>query len=101
MAAHFRDAQGIPFTLLVDHGRDTYEVLELGRGTLMAVAGPRVWAGFAKGIVTGKGVARPKQDPFQLAGAVVADKGGKVLYVHRNTTSSDDAPVEDLLAALP
>lgn len=101
MAAHFRDTQRIPFPLLVDRERQTYRALELARGSRMDVMGPAVWGRFAKGIVTGKGLGIPKQDPLQLSGMVVADTGGEILFVYRSKTSADNAPVRDLLDALP
>ncbi len=100
MAADFRDKQEIPFLVLVDHTKETYRMLELGRGSLMQIMGPQVWLRAAKGLVTGHGVAAPKQDPYQLGGAVVVGRGGSVKHVHRAKTSSDNLPVDDLLAAL-
>ena len=100
MAAHFRDEQKIPFLLLVDRTKKTYRMLGLGRASLMQVAGPKVWTRFAKGMVTGHGVGMPKQDPYQLAGAVVLDKGGEIKHVHRSKSAPDNLPVDDLLAAL-
>lgn len=100
MAADFRDQQEIPFPVLVDHTKKTYRMLGLGRGSMVKIMGPQVWLRGAKGLLTGHGMATPKQDPYQLGGAVVLDKGGRVKHVHRATTSSDNLPVDDLLAAL-
>jgi hypothetical protein len=101
MAAHFRDSQEVPFRLLVDHDRETYKALGLPRANLMQVAGPTVWVRAAKGLLTGKGVAPAKQDPFQLGGTVVVDVGGSVLFLHRSTDASDNAAIDDVLGALP
>ena len=101
MAAHFRDAQKIPFPLLVDQRRQTYRALGIGRGSLIDVAGPKVWARSAKSILTGKGQGVPKQDPLQLGGAIVVETGGRVRYVHRAKTSSDNPKPEELLEQLP
>jgi hypothetical protein len=38
---------------------------------------------------------------LQLAGALVVAPGGKVLYLHQATGAEDNAPVDDLLEALP
>jgi hypothetical protein len=97
MAAHFRDSQKIPFPLLVDHRKQTYRALEIGRGSWMDVAGPKVWARSAKSILSGKGQGVPKQDPLQLGGAIVVDAGGRVRYMHRAKTSSDNPKPEELL----
>jgi hypothetical protein len=100
MAAHFRDTQDIPFPLLVDHTKQTYRALELGRGSWMDVAGPKVWARGAKSILSGKGQGVPKQDPMQLGGAIVVEAGGRVKYIRRAKTSSDNPKPEDLLGQL-
>jgi peroxiredoxin len=100
MAADFRDKQDIPFRLLVDNTKETYRVLEMKKGSLLDVVGPGVWLRGARGILSGKGAAMPKQDPYQMGGAVVVDKGGEVKFVHRGQHAPDTAPVDKLLAAL-
>jgi peroxiredoxin len=97
MAADFRDKQAIPFRLLVDHDKETYRLLEMKRGGLMDVVGPAVWWRGAKGILSGHGVATPKQDPYQMGGVAVVAAGGEISYIHRSEEASDNIPVEDLL----
>lgn len=101
MAADFRDKKGMPFPLLVDANKQTYKALGLRRGSTKDVAGPRVWArglkAFAMGQTQGLTI---KQDPLQLGGAVVFDRGGEVKLVHRAEHSADNLPVGELLAAL-
>lgn len=99
MAAHFKEKQNVPFTLLVDQEQQTYRALELGRSVLGAT-GPKVWLKGAKTIMSGHALARPREDWQQLGGAMVVDKGGDVLFVHRATDSADNAPVRRLLEAL-
>ncbi|MEA2497758.1 MAG: hypothetical protein QOH26_163 [Actinomycetota bacterium] len=101
MAAYFRDQFEIPFPLLVDHEQATYRAVEIRRGNQWEVAGPQVWIRYAKGLLTGKGVALPKQDVLQMGGVAVVDTDGKILFMHRGETSADNAPVEELLDALP
>lgn len=101
MAADFREKQDVPFPLLVDRTKQTYRALEMKRGTLWDVAGPPVWLRFAKGIFGGHGVDKPKQDPLQMGGVLVVDRGGDVLYEFRASASSDAPPIEDVLAAVP
>ena len=100
MAADFRDKQDIPFRLLVDRTKETYRALEMKKGSLLDVVGPGVWLRGAKGILTGKGAAMPKQDPYQMGGAVVVDKGGEVKLIHRGERASDTATVDKMLGAL-
>lgn len=101
MAAHFRDEYAIPFPLLVDRHKETYRAVELRRGSLWEIAGPPVWIRGMKGILQGHMWRVPKQDPEQLGGVIVAEPGGKVVYVHRSTRSSDNPPTDEVLAAIP
>lgn len=103
MAADFRDKQDIPFPLLVDRGRETHRALELKRGNLLDVAGPKQVVRGIKSLLTGNAQGRPapKQDVLQLGGALVVAPGGEVLYRHQATGAEDNAPVDDLLNALP
>lgn len=103
MAADFKQKQDIPFALLVDRRRETHRAVELARGKLLDVAGPKQIVRGIKSFLTGSGQGRPapKQDVLQLGGALVVAPGGKVLYRHVATGSDDNAPVDDLVAALP
>ena len=44
---------------------------------------------------------KPKEDPFQLGGVIVADKGGQVVYSHMSKKSSDNPPTDEVIAAIP
>ena len=103
MAADFKEKQGIPFPLLVDRRRETHRLLELQRGNLLDIVGPKQVLRGVKAFVAGTSAGRPapKQDVLQLGGAVVVNAGGDVLYTHRAAGSEDNAPADDLLAALP
>lgn len=100
MAADFRDKQGIGFPLLVDRTKETYRALEMKRGSLWDVAGPQNWMRFAKGIVTGHGVEKPKQDPMQMGGVLILDTDGEVRYTFRASAAQDTPPVDEVLGAL-
>ncbi len=101
MAADFRDRYEMPFPLLVDRTKETYRILELKRGNILEIAGPQVWWRGVKGFARGHPSALPKQDPYQMGGAVVVDRGGKLLKIHTSDSSKHNLPVADLLAALP
>ncbi|HYP24749.1 MAG TPA: AhpC/TSA family protein, partial [Actinomycetota bacterium] len=86
-----------------DRERKTHRALELKRGNVLDVAGPKQVARGLKAFVTGTSAGRPapKQDVLQLGGALVVAPGGEVLYRHQATGSEDNAPVDALLEALP
>lgn len=100
MAAAFKEEARLPFTLLVDHTKETYRALDVGRGSLLAVAGPSVWVKGLKAVLTKGQSVRPEQDPFQLGATAVIEPGGKVKHLHRSKDSADNLPVKDLLAIL-
>ena len=101
MAADFRERQGVTFPLLVDRTKETYRALEMKRGSLWDVTGPKNWPRFVKGLVTGHGVEKPKQDPLQMGGVLVVDKGGEVVYEFRASAAADTPPIDEVLDALP
>lgn len=99
MAAAFKEEANLPFTLLVDHTKETYRQLQVKRGSLLDVAGPSVWLRSVKGILRGQ-QKKPEQDPFQLGATAVIEPGGEIRHLHRSSDSSDNFPMEKLLAIL-
>ena len=103
MAADFKRKRKIPFTLLVDEDRTTYKALELNRGSAIDIFGPQVIAkgtlSFVKGHI--QGMAPEGTSLRQLGGALVVDRGGKVLLTQRSEDASDNISVEEILTALP
>ncbi|HEU4480243.1 MAG TPA: peroxiredoxin-like family protein [Actinomycetota bacterium] len=100
MAAHFRDEQDIPFPLLVDRTKESYRALEIKRGNWWTVAGPQVWPRAVFNMITGKGQSVPKQDPKQLGGLMIVDRGGEIRFIHRSGSSADNLPVDELIERL-
>lgn len=99
MAAHFKEQFDIPFTLLVDHTKQTYRAVELPRANAWNVYGPPVWIKGVRSILR-HGNKWPKQDPLQLGGAAVVDTEGMVRYLYRSKASSDQPPIAEIRAAL-
>jgi AhpC/TSA antioxidant enzyme len=101
MARHFAETRSIPFRLLVDHDQESYRALGLESGSWLDVAGPKVWVRGIKGMAKGHASTLPRQDPKQFGGVMVVAAGGDVRYLHSATSSSDNPPIDDVLAALP
>lgn len=98
MAAHFREGQDIPFPLIVDRKKETYRALEVGRGTLLSVAGPTVWVQAVKNITKGHPpFKKPQQDALQLGGTAIVKPGGEIAHIHRSKDSSDNYPVDEVI----
>ena len=97
MAAYFRDQFDVPFTLLVDHDKETYKALGIKRGNWFQVSGPQNWPRFARAFLSGQGVAKPEQDVLQMGGLAIVEPGGEVSFIFRSEASSDNLPIDDLL----
>lgn len=93
--------RGVPFDCLGDPERDGYREVELGRGERSENIGAKVFAGWAR-------VARRRVFPgsaqggdiMQRPGSFVVGRDGRVAYAHYNRDSTDNAPVDELLAAV-
>jgi peroxiredoxin len=100
-AAHFRRRQGIQLPVLADQDRVSYEAAGAKVGGVLDLFNPRV---VAKGAVTGvreKTVqGRTVGDANQLGGALVIDPDGHVTWSHMSTDAGDNAPPEEILAAI-
>ena len=99
-AAAFRDRERIPFPLLIDPGRRTYEEFGLRKGSLSDIIGPGVVRRGLRSLLQGNRITPPRQDPLQLGGAAVVRPGGVIELEHRNRTSADLIPIERLIAVL-
>lgn len=100
MAADFKEQFRVPFQVLVDRTKESYRIPGLKRATVVDAVRPRVLLRGARSVFR-RGQGRPQQDPAQLGGAVVVDRNGTILFVHRADDAQDNVPVDDLLAALP
>jgi hypothetical protein len=96
----FREETGITFPLLIDEERLAYHAAGLRSANLLhmlrsdnKIARDRARAG-------GHRQHKLGQNPFQLGGSFVFAPGDTDRYVHVSRTFGDNAPVDDLLAAL-
>ena len=100
-AAQFRRRQGIQLPVLADEDRVSYKAAGAKSGGVGDLFNPKV---VAKGAVT---AVREKTmqtrtigDAGQLGGVLVIDTKGNVTWSHMSTDASDNAPPEDILAAV-
>ncbi len=99
-AAAFRDRLEIPFPMLVDPKQVTYRTLQMGQARATSLTNPKMLISGAKSLIKGRGISRPRQDPFQLGGAAVIRVGGEISYMHQAESFSDIASSDELLDAL-
>ena len=100
MATDFKREDEVPFPVLIDHTKETYRLVGLKRATLADAVKPKVLLRGALALIK-RGQALPQQDPAQLGGAIVVDRNGNIIFVHRARDAQDNAPVDALLEALP
>jgi peroxiredoxin len=100
-AAKFREEMGIKFPLLIDEGRSAYRAAGLKSANLLHLL--RSDNARARNRAQSGGFRQHKlgQNPFQLGGSFVFGPGNVDRYAHVSQTFGDNAPVEELLAALP
>jgi hypothetical protein len=88
-----------------DPSHDAYRALELGRtGVFGLTLAPFLHdpGGALRNLRQAdlRASASPRSDVFRLGGALVADRAGRVRFLHRSRTTTDVPATDALLAAL-
>ena len=96
----FRDETGISFPLLIDEEKTAYRAIGLRKANLLHLARKDNAQARTRAKRAGFTQHRLGQDPFQLGGSFVFGPGNVDLYAHMSQTFGDNAPVEELLAAV-
>jgi peroxiredoxin len=97
---HFCRKRGVPFDCLGDPEREAYHAVGLERGGPREYIGPQLAKGFLRAARKGAFGGIPKGDVAQRPGTFVVSSEGRVLYAHYHRDSSDNPPIEELLAAV-
>lgn len=106
-ARSFRAETGIDFPLLVDHTLITYRALRLKKATILHLFRRDNAAARKRAKAAGHRQHRfdkdPLQlnDPLQLGGSFVFGPGNIDYFAHISETFGDNAPLEQVIAALP
>jgi hypothetical protein len=98
--AEFSTQQRSPFPVLADPAKVTYKAFGLEKGRWREVIGPQVWVPGARAVLRGRLIGKPKQNPLQLGGVAIVQKGGEIVFMHRSADSSDNPPLDKLLEIL-
>lgn len=96
----FRDEVGIDFPLLIDEQRIAYRAVGLRSANLLHIVRRDNAAARKRAKAAGFEQKKMGQNPFQLGGSFVFGPGNTDLYAHISKTFGDNAPVQDLVAAL-
>jgi hypothetical protein len=101
-AAHFRRREKIDLTVLADNDRLSYKAAGATKGGAAQLIGPNVVAkGLMTTLKTGKIQTRTIGDPAQLGGSMVIAQDGTIVWSRMAKNAGDNAPPEEILAALP
>jgi peroxiredoxin len=100
-AADFRRRQGIQLPVLADHDRVSYKAAGTKVGGVTDLFSPQT---VAKGLLatarTKRTQTRTIGHPSQLGGTLVIAPDGRVAWSHLAEDASDNAPPEEILAAI-
>jgi peroxiredoxin len=96
----FCEAREIPYQCLGDPLREGYARVELGRGGIREYLGWRTFKGWVRAARGGVYVGRPQGDAAQRPGTFVVDSSGRIVLAHYNEHSTDNAPVDQVVAAV-
>jgi hypothetical protein len=97
----FREETGITFPLLIDEGRKAYRAADLRKANIFHLLRGDNAAARKRAKASGHRQHKLGRDPFQLGASFVFGPGDVDRFVHVSETFGDNAPVEDLLGALP
>jgi hypothetical protein len=95
----------LSYTCYGDPGHDAYRALDLGRTGLFGLTLQPFLSdplGSLKNVREAdmRAAVNPRSDVFRLGGALVADRAGKIRFLHRSRTTTDVPKTDALLAAL-
>lgn len=96
-AAEFRRLSGIEFPLLVAPDTSLHEQAGLTRGNWLRVIAP-IWRELPA--LRKYGARITGADMSQLGGTFVVAPGGEAVYTHRARNAADNAPLDDVIAAI-
>ena len=100
-ARQFREEFGITFPLLVDEDSAAHRAAGMGKANIFHLLRRDNAAGRKRAKAAGFSQKALGKDPFQLGGSFVFASGNRDVYSHISKTFGDNAPIADLIAAIP
>ena len=97
----FREETGITFPLLIDAERQAYRAAELRKANIFHLLRGDNARARKRAKAAGHRQHKLGKDPFQLGASFIFGPGDVDRFVHLSKTFGDNAPIEDLLRALP
>jgi peroxiredoxin len=90
----------LPYTLLIDRGRESYRRWGLDQAGLRNWLSPGLFASLFKAVLRRDELFRLSPGPVQLGGDFVVDRRGELSFVNRLKSFHDRASMPELLTAL-
>lgn len=100
-AKAFVSDEEIAFPVLVDDDAAAANAAGVRKASIFSLAGPRTWGGSRQARHDGFRVHRTGKRVTQLGATFVVGPGSRVHYEHVDSHSSEHAPLDEVLAALP
>ena len=100
-AKAFVSEEQIDFPVLVDDDAAAARAASVRNASIFSLAGPRTWSGSRQAHRDGFRVHRSGKRVTQLGATFVLGPGSQVRYEHVDAHSSEHAPLDEVLAALP
>jgi AhpC/TSA antioxidant enzyme len=97
----FREETGITFPLLIDANRAAYHAAELKRASLLHLLRRDNAVARKRANAAGHHQHKLGKNPFQLGASFVFGPGNLDRFAHVSETFGDNAPIVELLAAIP
>ena len=100
-ARAFVEQEQIPFLVLVDDDARAAGAASVKKVNFFTLVGPATWSGSRKAWSEGYRIHKSGKRVNQLGATFVIGPGSTVRYEHLDGDSTDHAPLEAVLAALP
>ena len=100
-AAAFVEDEDVPFPVLVDDDGVAADAASVRKASWLTIAGPASWPGTMRVWRAGHRVHKAGRRVTQLGATFVVGPGDVFRYEHYAGDSSDNAPLDDVLAAVP
>lgn len=81
---------------LSDPKKKIYKALEINRGSLSRVLGPKEWVEGIRGLAKGYGIGALQGDGLQLSGMGLVDQG-ELVSVYQSDRASDSLPFQEFI----
>lgn len=100
-AQDFVETEQIPYPVLVDDDGAAARAASVADSSFLGMFHPRTWGPTIETLQRGHRVHRAGKRVTQLGASFVITPGPKLVYEHLDADSTDHAPIDEVLAAIP